>query len=204
MQYEAHCVLGEAAAAEAESSSLALALEGCACAGRCDPFRPRCGHSSPGSAAARDGPWDLAVFACDAACTCDSACPLRHVAGGLAARVRVVYCGPGKGWGVEAAEPVPAGAFVCEYAGEVITVAEARRRWRAAPAGAPNYILCLRERRAADVDTDAEVTVIDSTETGNVARFFNHSCEPNLRVVPVRPLGCATAEPGPILLTGGR
>lgn len=33
-----------------------------------------------------------------------------------------------KGWGVRATKPIPAGTFVCEYVGEIVTVEEAEKR----------------------------------------------------------------------------
>jgi hypothetical protein len=67
--------------------------------------------------------------------------------------MQVVDLGDAKGWGVVAAEAIPAGAYVCEYAGEVVTLADAQRRWQAhAAAGVDSasdstYVLCVREHR---------------------------------------------------------
>jgi histone-lysine N-methyltransferase SETD2 len=72
-----------------------------------------------------------------------------------------------KGWGVRAVEDVPAGTFLIEYVGEVISNQECMRRLQERPTR-HYYYLTL----------DAS-ECIDATERGNLARFINHSCNPN-------------------------
>ena len=52
----------------------------------------------------------------------------------------------------------------------------------------PNYILYLREIFTSKEKTlnDTKLTIIDAKNYSNQARFINHSCEPNLFVLPVR------------------
>ena len=76
------------------------------------------------------------------------------------------------------------GAFVCEYAGELISSAEASSRHRRRlEDGAPNYVLSVLEHRG---DGTALRTNLDPVQYGNVGRFINHSCSPNLTTVVVR------------------
>lgn len=72
------------------------------------------------------------------------------------------------GFGVFAAEPVPAGAKLGELTGEAITVAEARRRAQ----GLQRIMLVeLSPSRA-----------IDASRSDDPLRFTNHSCSPNARI----------------------
>eukprot|EP00879_Flechtneria_rotunda_P026980 GHRR01028833.1.p1 GENE.GHRR01028833.1~~GHRR01028833.1.p1 ORF type:complete len:236 (+),score=47.16 GHRR01028833.1:173-880(+) len=84
-------------------------------------------------------------------------------------RVRLEHMGI-KGWGVVAAQDISPGTLVEEYLGEVVPKAKGERRLAAyAAVGlAHTYIMEL---------TGSEV--IDATLKGGIARFINHSCEPN-------------------------
>jgi histone-lysine N-methyltransferase SETMAR len=92
-----------------------------------------------------------------------------------------------RGWGVVADAAVPCGAFVCTYAGELVSLDEARRRLAAQDArGDANYILVLREHAGGRVLT----TCVDPTARGSVGRFLNHACDGgNLELRPVRSAG---------------
>jgi histone-lysine N-methyltransferase SETMAR len=77
------------------------------------------------------------------------------------------------------------GSFVCLYAGEYLTTAEARARW--AKGLEDNYTLSLKMSHSSS-PTSPEVngaegwdgTIhIDPRRVGNIGRFLNHSCEPN-------------------------
>eukprot|EP00731_Ephydatia_muelleri_P001292 Em0001g1292a len=83
--------------------------------------------------------------------------------------------GPEGGWGVKAVCPIGAHTFVSEYVGEVITVEEAEKREQRYDNGV-NYLFDL------DYYEDHSEFTIDATKYGNVAHFFNHSCNPNLMV----------------------
>ncbi|CDR97362.1 SET domain containing protein, putative [Babesia bigemina] len=92
-------------------------------------------------------------------------------------RLRMVE---GKGMGAFAAEDIDEDELVCEYVGRVITQAQFQRcvsSWSFAELDNANqshwYIMKVHK----DV-------YIDSTNMGNVARFINHSCEPNCSSVP--------------------
>ncbi|CAK9166163.1 unnamed protein product [Ilex paraguariensis] len=139
------------------------------------------------------------VFECGPNCGCGPGCVNRTSQRGLRYRLEV-FRTPKKGWGVRSWDYIPSGAPVCEYIGilkktdEVDTASE------------NSYIFdidCLqtmkgldgRERRLGDVtlptylekddDKKSESVpefCIDAGSTGNVARFINHSCQPNLFV----------------------
>lgn len=95
---------------------------------------------------------------------------------------------PFKGWSVVAAQRIERGQFVSEYLGEVISMAEARRRetqQRAARSRA-NYILVLREwlyasflpRHSLELTCSASCdrilcSAVDATSCGNLSRFVS-------------------------------
>lgn len=101
---------------------------------------------------------------------------------GLRLRLEV-YSTKNKGWGVRTLEAIPHGTFVCEYAGEVISFEEARRRQLSQKSMENNYIIAVREHAGAGSITE---TFVDPAAVGNVGRFLNHSCRPNLSMQPVR------------------
>jgi len=76
----------------------------------------------------------------------------------------------GRGWGLLADESIKAGQFVIEYCGEVISSEEAQQRSQAYEAQGLKdaYIISLNAN-----------SYIDATRKGSLARFINHSCQPN-------------------------
>ncbi|XP_008277448.1 histone-lysine N-methyltransferase SETMAR [Stegastes partitus] len=122
------------------------------------------------------------AFECNALCTCSDACSNRVVQRGLQLRLEV-FGTRNRGWGVRTLEEIPRGTFVCEYAGEVISFGEARRRQLAQRSEENNYIIAVREHAGTGSITE---TFVDPAQVGNVGRFLNHSCLPNLFMLPVR------------------
>lgn len=81
-------------------------------------------------------------------------------------------------------EPIPKQHFIAEYSGEIISYKEAKRRTASRTSKAEsNYLLVLKEHIS---DGKVLRTHIDATDFGNVARFMNHSCQPNMTMLPVR------------------
>ena len=81
-----------------------------------------------------------------------------------------VHRSEGRGWGLKSSDAIKKGDFVVEYVGEMITMAEYRRRMAANQAEKEEnyYYLAIDSNR-----------MIDAGPKGNVARFMNHSCAPN-------------------------
>lgn len=125
---------------------------------------------------------DTPILECHALCACAESCANRETQRGLRFRLEVCKT-PRKGWGLRTKEAVPAGSFVCEYAGEVLGHQEARRRIKAQDPDANNYIISVREHLHCGRVME---TYVDPTRIGNVGRFLNHSCLPNLVMLPVR------------------
>eukprot|EP00049_Salpingoeca_infusionum_P009442 m.158064 g.158064 ORF g.158064 m.158064 type:complete len:1255 (-) comp14337_c0_seq15:406-4170(-) len=77
---------------------------------------------------------------------------------------------PGRGWGLRLGQDVQAGDFIVEYVGEVIDSEECKSRLTKEEKAASNsfYMLSL----APDLFIDARLKA-------NLARFINHSCDPN-------------------------
>lgn len=72
------------------------------------------------------------------------------------------------GFGVFAAEPIPAQRKIGEIRGETISVSEARRR----AAGKARIMMVEISQRKA----------IDASKSSDAMRFTNHSCQPNARL----------------------
>jgi SET domain-containing protein len=84
---------------------------------------------------------------------------------------------PRHGLGVFVTAPIRRHALVIEYAGEVITHAEAERRYPTDHSGeTPEHTYVLQ--------LDAE-RVVDANVSGNDARFINHACAPNLEPITI-------------------
>ncbi|XP_013392113.1 histone-lysine N-methyltransferase SETMAR-like [Lingula anatina] len=186
---------------------------------------------------------DKPVYECNRECKCSIQCSNRIVQRGVQFKLQVRNTDSDKGFGLYALETIPKDHFVCEYAGEVLTQEEAKRRTKALKHTDMNYIFVLREhihlaqaelsnappkddKHVASteyrhepangnihvalnkdmhvtpnenihvhlaVNEDIQLapnevltTYIDPTKIGNVGRFINHSCGPNLYIVPVR------------------
>ncbi|KAM7063593.1 histone-lysine N-methyltransferase SETMAR isoform 1-T1 [Molossus nigricans] len=122
------------------------------------------------------------VFECNALCPCPGHCGNRVVQRGLQLALQVFRTAD-KGWGLRTLQSVPRGRFVCEYAGEVLGFSEAQRRVRLQTEHDSNYVIAVREHVSRGRVME---TFVDPARLGNVGRFLNHSCEPNLLMVPVR------------------
>uniref|UniRef100_A0A670I5B2 [histone H3]-lysine(9) N-methyltransferase n=1 Tax=Podarcis muralis TaxID=64176 RepID=A0A670I5B2_PODMU len=110
------------------------------------------------------------IFECNQACTCWRNCKNRVVQSGIKVRLQL-YRTAKMGWGVRALQTIPQGTFICEYVGELISDAEADVRED------DSYLFDLDNK-------DGEVYCIDARYYGNVSRFINHLCDPN--IIPVR------------------
>ncbi|XP_076347542.1 histone-lysine N-methyltransferase EHMT1-like isoform X2 [Tachypleus tridentatus] len=110
------------------------------------------------------------IFECNRACLCWKNCNNRVMQNGITCRLQV-FRTKGKGWGVRTLKEIHRGSFVCEYVGEIISDSEADQRED------DSYLFDLDNR-------DGETFCLDARYYGNISRFINHLCEPNL--VPVK------------------
>jgi len=79
---------------------------------------------------------------------------------------------------------IPEGGYICEYAGELLTASEAKRRLKInEELGLMNYVLVLNEYTS---ETKQQVTIVDPSRRGNIGRYLNHSCQPNCHIAAVR------------------
>lgn len=110
------------------------------------------------------------IVECSETCWCPASCHNRVVQRGIKYKLQVHRTAT-MGWSVCALETIPRGAFVCEYVGELISDAEADIRED------DSYLFDLE-------NSDGEIFCIDARFYGNVSRFINHLCDPNL--MPIR------------------
>ena len=101
-----------------------------------------------------------------------------------------------KGWGVRTRVPIARGTFIIEYVGEIVDRAKCHKRGR-------RYARDREHKHHYLMGLDNDL-FIDATKKGNIARFINHSCEPNamtekvgfVRVCSERSLDCRLASVG--------
>ncbi|KAH7445450.1 hypothetical protein KP509_01G009900 [Ceratopteris richardii] len=122
----------------------------------------------------------LLIMECGSACSCSINCKYRVTQRGLNIKV-AVYRDALKGWSLQAMEHIPKGTFMFEYAGELLTTLEARRRQKQYDelrASNKNFVSSLIVMREHLPSGNVCLRLnIDATHVGNVARFVNHSCD---------------------------
>ena len=148
------------------------------------------------------------IFECNSFCGCDSRCPNRVVQNGIRHRLQICKM-PLKGWGIITLDDIPAGAFVCTYAAELLDDADQYRDddmyfsdldYITVNEGLKQLDEDERSDEGLSVDgseSEAEADdkvkykslhtilnekddyTLDARVEGNVGRFLNHSCDPN-------------------------
>ena len=97
----------------------------------------------------------------------------------------MVVCRTGaKGYGVMTTKTILKGSFVCSYVGEYISEDDLQkqeaRKLKALAKNSSDFVTYAFQIHEGTDDYN-----IDSEYVGNVARFFNHSCAPNMKPVKV-------------------
>nr|GME08736.1 histone-lysine N-methyltransferase SUVR3 [Ipomoea batatas] len=154
---------------------------GCECCGECEGLGCPC--------------WDSGEFPgqdCGPSCGCGPECGNRLTQKGVSLGLKIVK-DKRKGWSLCAAEMIPKGKFVCEYAGEVVTTEEARTRLKlydeTSSTGYFSHALLVVKEHLPSRNICIRMN-IDATNIGNIGRFINHSCDGgNLCTVIVRSSG---------------
>ncbi|RDY01375.1 Histone-lysine N-methyltransferase, H3 lysine-9 specific SUVH1, partial [Mucuna pruriens] len=139
------------------------------------------------------------VHECGPMCKCFPNCKNRVSQTGLKHHMEVFKTND-RGWGLRSLDPIRAGTFICEYAGEVIDRAKVNQngeysdeyifdtsriygqfKWNYEPR-------FLDEVGPNDSTEDYAMPyplIISSKNYANVARYMNHSCSPNVFWQPV-------------------
>jgi euchromatic histone-lysine N-methyltransferase len=133
------------------------------------------------------------LYECSADCHCSQDCRNRVAQKGVKLNLEVFWTGD-RGWGLRSWDPIRAGTFVCEYAGEVIDETNMNKdaeeddytfRTSFPSDKAIRYNLGAELLEGKSTDATAKSSrqlpiIISARDAGNVARFINHSCSPNL------------------------
>lgn len=120
---------------------------------------------------------------CWSKCGCSMQCGNRVVQRGISCNLQVFFTENGTGWGLRTLDELPRGAFVCEYAGEILTNTELHER---AAQNMHPIVLDAGWCSSEGLLKDEKALCLDATFYGNVGRFINHRCcDANLVVIPV-------------------
>ncbi|KAL0312020.1 UNVERIFIED_CONTAM: Histone-lysine N-methyltransferase, H3 lysine-9 specific SUVH5 [Sesamum radiatum] len=163
---------------------------GCQCTGRCtDSKKCRCAVRNGGEIPYnRNGALvetKPLVYECGPHCKCPPTCYNRVAQRGIKFQLEI-FKTESRGWGVRPLTSIPSGSFICEYAGELLEDKEAEQK-----IGNDEYLFDIgqnygdsslkSEDQAGSVELVEEVGyTIDAAQYGNIGRFINHSCLPNL------------------------
>lgn len=129
------------------------------------------------------------IYECSDQCSCETTCTNRLVQFGPRKNLQIADFGSlKKNFGLITLDSIPAGGFICEYAGEILTKEEAAQRHSRNDAEhLDNYVICLNER-SSEISERAKTvqTFIDPSRCGNIGRYLNHSCDANCEIFIVR------------------
>ncbi|XP_047092161.1 histone-lysine N-methyltransferase, H3 lysine-9 specific SUVH5-like [Lolium rigidum] len=169
---------------------------GCDCIGGCsDSQECACAVKNGGEIPFNDDGLILEekplIYECGPSCKCPPTCHNRVSQHRIKFRLQV-FKTELMGWGVRSLDFIPKGSFVCEYVGELLDNKDAQERandeylfitgdkyfdvprWEGI---SETIVPSLRNRHGED---DAKVFSVDALTWSNLARFINHSCNPNL------------------------
>lgn len=138
------------------------------------------------------------VYECNSLCKCDGTCANRVLQKGIQVKLEI-FKTEKKGWAVRAGEAISRGTFVCEYIGEVMNDVEGNKRGERFHHSGCSYLYDINAHVGRKGLIEGTVPyVVDATKFGNVSRFINHSCSPNLvnYLVLVESMDCQLAHIG--------
>lgn len=161
----------------------------CQCLGVCE-------FVSPSSSCTCTSPYDesghvkdacflaasVPIFECNSKCVCGPVCPNR-VTQRQPPKCLRVFETENKGLGICTERSIQKGSFVGEYVGEILSSLQVKQRLQSLTENDSCYIVTYREHTNSG---SALTTNVDATFKGNLMRFVNHSCSPNLAMLPVR------------------
>lgn len=153
-------------------------LISCTCVDGCSYKSDCCGKLMGSKFAYRTNgslriPVGTPIYECNSKCSCPPECPNRVVQRGRQHKLNIFKTHDGRGWGVRTEKYIPEGHFICEYTGEIITSEEAEKRGLEYDSVGRTYLFDL------DFNNVDNKFTIDALNFGNIARFINHSCDPN-------------------------
>ncbi|KAK2648156.1 hypothetical protein Ddye_015645 [Dipteronia dyeriana] len=132
------------------------------------------------------------VYECGPSCKCPPSCYNRVTQHGIKFQLEI-FKTESRGWGLRSLNSIPSGSFICEYVGELLEEKEAEKK-----TGNDEYLFDIGNNYndsslwngLSNLMPDAQSGscgavedvgfTIDAAQYGNVGRFINHSCSPNL------------------------
>ncbi|KAL8095148.1 hypothetical protein AgCh_036557 [Apium graveolens] len=165
----------------------------CKCRGGCQPGDTNCPcvqinegvipYISPGVLVSQK----TMIHECGSSCLCPLTCRNRVSQAGLKVRLEV-FKTKNRGWGLRSWDPIRSGQFICVYGGEVIDASKTMELG----SEEDNHYIFDSTRFYPSLECASEGNpevpfslVINAYSFGNVARFMNHSCSPNVSWQPV-------------------
>jgi len=130
-----------------------------------------CTAPSPGLLCCTDE--SCVLFACQEECdsNCVAQCGNSRIRNKQWKRVQVFDAGQKKGRGLRALEPIRKGEFIIEYVGKAIQKKDLESLFESYQMERMHYMMSL----------DGDI-YIDARKSGGLARYINHSCQPNCKL----------------------
>ncbi|KAF9611399.1 hypothetical protein IFM89_032068 [Coptis chinensis] len=135
------------------------------------------------------------VYECGPRCKCPPSCYNRVSQHGIKFLLEL-FKTESRGWGVRSLNSISSGSFICEYMGELLQDNEAEQRIghdeylfdvghnyndHAVSSNLSKHIPSdLKSNSSFKDEEDVSGFTIDAAQYGNIGRFINHSCSPNL------------------------